>query len=344
MNRLIVAGSTRPSSRCQIPAIPHTARPFLSDDGNDETTPALLHDDDVLPAVQFRRRRGLRAAPVERARAPRAPRRRDPLRRRLPSGCFAPARAVPRSPGDHRARAADLSRPPLLARHPSDRCASAVREADPANPEHRLRRDPLPQHLTGRRPRGAGSRERDQALHDARLLARLPDARAVPEQQGALLGGAGVFRVHARAPTATAALAADEQAARRAPPRRRVHRAEPHIAAEARADGARGQDRAHPELRPRRRRACSSPQRTAAGQPLLPLRRPSGAAQGAAHVDPHLPALRPGRALDCRHRGRGVGAAGACGRQPSNPPARASLRSTSSTPSIATPSQWSIHL
>ena len=104
-----------------------------------------------------------------------------------------------------------------------------------------LRRHPLPQRLARGRTRRPRLRRRRQALHDARALARLPDAHALAARPRALRA-ADLPALHARLPPSAAALALQ----RRCSSARRAHVdlfLSPEPIHDSRRTGERGFDR-----------------------------------------------------------------------------------------------------
>src|SRR5207248_10271239 len=127
---------------------------------------------------------------------------------------------------------------------------TAAAHAPRARPRARrgLRRRALPQPGAPRRAGGASARARREALHGARAVARLPDARAL-EIQAARLRAADLLALRADLRPPAAALAQRSRARGRGPRARRADPAEPGERPPPRAVRAARAARAHPALR-----------------------------------------------------------------------------------------------
>ena len=140
----------------------------------------VLHGHDLLPAVPLRRRRDVRHRLATRSPAAGTGHCRA-LRGRLPR---ARGRAAARRLSSRAGVTVRPAAQPSAGRgrsRPTRRTARRFNARGSSTPSsrERVRRHPLPQRLAGRRPGRPALRRRDQALHDARALARVPDARAL---------------------------------------------------------------------------------------------------------------------------------------------------------------------
>ena len=192
-------GRARPR-RCERAS--SRGRPWLS------RAPLDLHGDDVLSAVQLRRRRRLRPRLAQRARAARPRRDGRPLDRRV-SGARRRRSRRPSRPSRasrvHRSRAG-RPRGAALASYLTGRPAFYARELTAVLEAKRVRRLHFHNVSLVGGPGRPPLRQRREAVHDARALARLPDARALPRQPRAVRRAA-LPPLHAALPPAAAALA-----------------------------------------------------------------------------------------------------------------------------------------